>query len=284
MTLVAEPNDCYFYYWIFRDDELNIDIVNDNPAYLTMDRNYSVEDVCSNQSPVPLSVTSDGCCPILVTGLLGIEGSIAVPAGESREFLCVPSADFPITLDAQEQDTCVFDLWIIDGEINYNSYNYIEIYMTTDHTATAVGSIVRQYGDHYYALVNVSINWADARDAAASRQYEGLQGHLATVTSANENLWLTNTFTGDELHLHWIGGSQPPDSTEPDGGWTWITGEPWDFSNWWTPGEPNNLNGTEDSILFDHGVLPEVGKAWNDADGTNTADGYVVEYEEYELP
>ena len=59
----------------------------------------------------------------------------------------------------------------------------------------------------------------------------------------------------------------------------WITGEPWEFTNW-APDEPNNsFDGTEGSVLFDHGILPDTGKAWNDGRGFTTVSGYVIEYE-----
>ncbi len=30
----------------------------------------------------------------------------------------------------------------------------------------------------------------------------------------------------------WLGGYQPKGSTEPAGGWRWLSGETWDYSNW----------------------------------------------------
>ena len=37
----------------------------------------------------------------------------------------------------------------------------------------------------------------------------------------------------------WIGGYQDmnaSDYSEPDGGWKWVTGEPWSFIGWWEGG------------------------------------------------
>lgn len=139
---------------------------------------------------------------------------------------------------------------------------------------------------HYYDLVDSPLNWSDADAAASSQTFLGVVGHLVTITDAQENLFLTTTFGGGNgagtLHLHWIGGFQPVGSSEPAGGWSWITAEPFVFNNWW-PGEPNNSGGAENRIVFDHGVTAN-GKGWNDLRGTNVVRGYVVEFDVAAVP
>lgn len=76
-----------------------------------------------------------------------------------------------------------------------------------------------------------------------------MSGHLATITSAAENQFVSSI--GD-LRLYWLGGYQPPGSQEPAGGWTWITGEPFAFNNWDVT-EPNNVDGVEFSIQYWYG-------------------------------
>ncbi len=131
---------------------------------------------------------------------------------------------------------------------------------------------------HYYEVVHTSgIDWFSAKAAAEGLTYSGIGGHLVTITSDAENLWLTSTFGAGSLHYHWIGGYQLPGSSEPLGGWSWITGESWGFTNWWPPGEPNNFGGRENAIVFDHGVTA-AGKSWNDLNHDTGVLGYVVEY------
>ena len=73
---------------------------------------------------------------------------------------------------------------------------------------------------------------------------------------------------------HWIGGYQDhlaPDYSEPAGGWRWVTGEPWGYTNW-NGGEPNNAGGIEDFLQwYSSGV-------WNDLPGAATITGYLVEF------
>ena len=63
---------------------------------------------------------------------------------------------------------------------------------------------------------------------------------MATITSEKENTFVT-TQLGNTLGA-WLGGEQPAGSSEPDGGWKWITSEPWVYTNW-AAGEPNNTYG-----------------------------------------
>lgn len=132
---------------------------------------------------------------------------------------------------------------------------------------------------HYYDVVNnVSLSWDQAKLAAETSNYQGIKGHLATITSREENLFISNNFSN--IIPNWLGGFQPDGSDEPNGGWSWITGEPWGYTNWGS-GEPNNL-GYENSLHFWTGPNSD-GFAWNDANSYFGA-GYVVEYEPTSVP
>ena len=132
---------------------------------------------------------------------------------------------------------------------------------------------------NYYELIDAGIDWATAAAHAVTRSHLGLPGRLVSVTSALENLFLSNTFGADRLHLHWLGGLQTPGGAEPNGGFRWIVPEEFDYDNW-ADGEPNeNGDGrNEDRIAFDH-FTSAAGKHWNDLAGGNLALGYIVEYD-----
>jgi len=128
-------------------------------------------------------------------------------------------------------------------------------------------------GHLYEDVDDGNINWLQAKQAAESKG-----GYLATITSAAENLWVTNTFGYPNLNAHFLGGFQPPNSAEPLGDWSWVSGEPWNYTNW-GPFEPNNslVGEEEDALEFGHGPNAEGGQ-WNDIRNFWTRSGYVIEY------
>jgi hypothetical protein len=128
---------------------------------------------------------------------------------------------------------------------------------------------------HWYDVVDASaINWLEANAVASAKQFNGLKGHLVTITSEAENQFLVDSF-GANLGDRWIGGFQAEGAPEPNGGWTWVTGEFWEYTNW-SAGEPNNALGGENAIIFTTEPM------WNDKDASDNASwipGYVIEYE-----
>ena len=109
---------------------------------------------------------------------------------------------------------------------------------------------------HYYQLVmptdpSGNYSWTQAEAAAAAMTYDGSPGYLATVTSAAENDFLASQFQsslGESVQGNvptfvpgdaaWIGLNDVGQSAN----WTWVTGEPFSYSNW-NVGEPNNSAG-----------------------------------------
>ncbi|HOX01826.1 MAG TPA: hypothetical protein P5555_20695 [Candidatus Paceibacterota bacterium] len=72
---------------------------------------------------------------------------------------------------------------------------------------------------------------------------------------------------------------------EPAGGWQWITGENWDYTNWGT-GEPNDASGLGSEQHLGVGWWPADwdDPAWNDEGALGNIVGFVVEYEGVERP
>ncbi len=127
---------------------------------------------------------------------------------------------------------------------------------------------------HFYdaVAVEVSTTWNDAKLAAESLTFRGVSGHLATITSQQENDFIISNLPDAPNNDYWLGGFQPPDAPEPDGGWQWVTGEPFEFQNW-APAEPNNTLGIEDELAFWNPIFG----SWNDSRGGHIT-GYVVEF------
>lgn len=135
---------------------------------------------------------------------------------------------------------------------------------------------------NYYEMVTIDptepwISWDDANDVADAMR-DGY-GHLVTITSEDEQDFLYEAF-GSSLQNKWYGGFQDPSEPVADANWKWVTGEPWDYTNW-AEGEPNDGPGVPGSEQFLMGWSG--GTAWNDA-GPSYEPGYVVEYEGSQLP
>lgn len=138
---------------------------------------------------------------------------------------------------------------------------------------------------HYYEAIPAldGITWDDANAEAAARKFHRYQGHLAVITSQAENDFIVTDLPQalpEGGPGFWLGGFQQLTSAAPDQGWTWVTGEPFIFTNWQS-GEPNDWQGTEEDALHFHWndeLNAPIGD-WNDNSRSFLAPGYVVEYE-----
>ena len=137
---------------------------------------------------------------------------------------------------------------------------------------------------HWYGFANLPVNssWANANAIAAATG-----AHLTTITSDAENrfvvtlsrstpgAWITSCYRTAFGPL--LGGYQDrlaPDFSEPDGGWRWVTGEPWGFVDVSTGGFNNFyclpipgvacLDNPNQSRAEDFVQLAFDGTGWND--------------------
>ena len=121
---------------------------------------------------------------------------------------------------------------------------------------------------HYYKVFSgpnseyPQLTWEEAKLAC-----EQLGGHLVTITSSEEQDFiesLDSTTCIGEWSV-WIGLSRP----EGTGPWTWITGEPYEYTHW-ADTEPS---GDGSCVAM---RTKNYGYGWNDADA-NTPFAYVCE-------
>jgi hypothetical protein len=143
---------------------------------------------------------------------------------------------------------------------------------------------------HWYEAVlapSGNISWTDAQATATSAG-----GYLACITSVEENSFVFGIIANNEDFWvkgylgPWLGGYQDqnaPGYSEPAGGWRWLSGENWNYTNW-NSGEPNNAVPVgyapgEDRVQF-------WGRSggWNDAPNdiavaySESTPGYIVEF------
>jgi hypothetical protein len=152
--------------------------------------------------------------------------------------------------------------------------------------ASIVGGVPVQWSvadggnGHYYEPIAVGgvISWDKANQAATEAG-----GYLVTITSEQENDFVFGLidspeywYSGYNLRGPWIGGFQYPRSAEPDGGWAWVTGEPFVYTSW-DADQPNNLTQNENRLHF--GNQPVRVAKWNDVtEDFGEINAYVVEY------
>jgi hypothetical protein len=150
-------------------------------------------------------------------------------------------------------------------------------------------------GNYYEIVVQSSpISWTTARDAAESRTFMDHTGVLASAFYQRKDLFIRQLALSTPGAFPpvsggnsgpWLGGIQLPGSPEPAGGFTWINGDPWSYTNWFR-GEPNNGAGDvphEEAVqLFYQGAMDVSNVQWNDlSSGDDTfwpVHAYVVEY------
>ncbi len=182
------------------------------------------------------------------------------------------------------------------GTTNLWQTNTLTFVATQAGTPLHVASI--NPGGHHYEFVRANLTWQTARDAAAGRTYNGLHGHLATITSAAENEFITTNFsTGVAYEFAWIGGIEPVEN----GVWRWDGGPeagiqfafgnaptpPYNYANWGGV-EPNNNKPDENYLMFNLGATIGgiAAGQWADAAPVPSAAdpvvGYIVEYEPVE--
>jgi len=145
------------------------------------------------------------------------------------------------------------------------------------------------YGGHYYDVIRAAgITWDDARAAALGSYYSGLEGHLVTITSDDENnavhaMILASGIPEGSGEM-WAGGYQNPiDEAVPTAGWTWVNGEgsfpgvttPSPHYANWSGGEPNDAYGT----ASEQHLGLNWGTGWNDEAHLPFIYGYVIEYD-----
>lgn len=140
------------------------------------------------------------------------------------------------------------------------------------------GEIFFTENNHLYKFISGSLNWSAAKTAAENQTAYGATGYLVTITSAEENDFVSDRLTGDG----WIGAQD----SGTEGTWKWMTGPETGQTFWigtaggsaqngmyeaWAGGEPNQA-GEEDcaETYVSSGT-------WNDFP-CGASLGYVVEF------
>jgi hypothetical protein len=154
-------------------------------------------------------------------------------------------------------------------------------------------NLANSQNNHFYDFVSSQgISWTNAQTLAANSTYFGLQGYLATITSAEEQNFIQSKVQGNG----WIGAND----AVTEGDWRWVTGPEAGTQFWnggvdgsavpnqyinWAVGEPNNGGDGEDyaHVIGNPAIGEPAQGRWNDlSDVVGPGDfqplGYIVEY------
>ena len=133
---------------------------------------------------------------------------------------------------------------------------------TASETAISVGVDVLDYDGHSFGCFFGCSTWEEARD-----QCEGMGGHLAVITSQEEDeaLFAFTRYCGyDNVYIGYS-------DIEEEGNWQWVTGETSDYSNW-NEGEPNGFTPNENYAVYgDNG-------AWYDGEFTPRIENGLISF------
>lgn len=138
-----------------------------------------------------------------------------------------------------------------------------------------------EFNNHSYKLFNSGCTQKQAIEIC-----ENLGGHLLTITSEEEQIFINGIVENCTMKNIWLGG------TYTNNEWNWITDEAFNYSNW-NNGEPNNVFNSQNAIMMytyqgidnDNNTI-EIGK-WNDEnengrdwDGyTSQETGFICEWD-----
>lgn len=124
---------------------------------------------------------------------------------------------------------------------------------------------VTTYNGHVYALYENKTYYSQAQQLAWN-----MGGHLATITSQEENEAVTSLMQNASGGEYWLGATD----VAQEGVWLWETNEPFSYTHW-ASGEPNNDSGVENYLT----IYPS--GWWNDARSmTYCYNGFILEIEE----
>lgn len=111
----------------------------------------------------------------------------------------------------------------------------------------------QNFQGHHYKVFDLSMTWKEAKAYC-----ESLGGHLATITSLEEQNFITSIYGTTTKTQLWLGGTDE----FQEGNWQWITGEDFVYQNWHSSNQ-DNFRGNEHylTIFTENTPHPSL---WND--------------------
>jgi hypothetical protein len=154
------------------------------------------------------------------------------------------------------------------------------------------------FNGHGYEFIAGAFTFDQASAAAQAQTFNGVSGHLVTISSSQENAFVLGLIASVQ-HSVWIGATD----RVVEGEWRWVTGEqfwqgngsgtPLLYANW-ALGQPDDFGSGQDVATIFGGLVSAPGVVpgqWDDGGagpGTDGSifqrDGYLVEFEAPAVP
>ncbi|SDG57082.1 NPCBM/NEW2 domain-containing protein [Marvinbryantia formatexigens] len=198
---------------------------------------------------MPLYTTEQEVQDFIAQDIAEMENAKILAEDASEETLALELRDIPEILGGEVTDTQVQT-----GEFADNVKNQAACYLT--------------YEEHIYARFDMNLTWS-----LANTFCQTAGGHLATVTSAREKAVIEKLLEDAPYSEYWLGATD----ADWEGGWQWVTGEPFEWTDW-DSGQPDNSSYAEEGenhLEMGRGF----GNRWNDNYGENTDGGFILEIE-----
>ena len=263
-------------------------------SFTILDANASVDDGGNSLGAIRVSLgTGTGSLGVADNGFLktlGTVGTISYQYDSTRQVLS-------LTDNTAGQTASSADFTQVLKLVAYNAGS-TTIGASQDISVNLGRPIFSSANGHYYEFITYDASaalatktWTVANGAASRKNFLGLTGYLATVTSASEN-----KFMNDRIKEQgWIGGGSAG-TTGTGRVWQWVVGPEngtifWNgnqngaavagqYTNW-AAGEPNNSLGAGTDFTLNNEPYAHffTNGTWNDfADNNTSLQGYWVEY------
>lgn len=217
--------------------------------------------------------TNSPITDVSVDTIISSSGSTKIVAStttnDSGEFkLKLSKGTYLIVFTHDNYERFAYNVTVDTDDITLNAPILLTPKINTNPPSTAVEFNGHYY--QYYATENAE-TWEEA-----SAFCKGLGGHLATISSKDENDFLYNYMKAQNVESAYFGLTDK----ENEGTWVWDNGETSTYRNWHS-GEPNSENSNEDYAMFYYKYSDGL---WNDGDFTGAGTvggkaGFICEWD-----
>jgi len=226
-----------YVYYGYRDYDLTVYLGNQNYMDLS---NSTVTAHCYDLKPMVINNKEISFTPGENAGY-SISVTFSDKDGNSINYLEVIDGVLYVLDNAPEEfkaymtvtvtDTITQTIWEALEKGRHNAlgvcYTLPELTVVIDSGENRNEVAFAEHGGHKYVLYDLSLNWHEAKAFC-----ESLGGHLATITSVEEQFLIEQLISNGGKKQYWLGMDAFSDQ--------WITGEPIEYTRW-DYGEPNFL-------------------------------------------